>query len=407
MFLPAAAGRSYDTTWELVPILVFQDPQTPQLCIVMLHRVKKGVCMSATDAPYTPTISVIIPTKGTAASLASCVQSILNERVVQFELIVANQGDRSSVEHALGPFAADTRLRILHTPTRGISGARNAGAAAARGSLLAFTDDDCAATDRWLAALLACLERHPRAGIVFGRVSTPVYDRSLFTIPAYEPPETDQEWDRLVPFGVLGANMGVRRTAYDDVRGFDDLLALLWRDRRPERGYQRERHPGLGTSANLAHLVKTEHAKAVLGAGAPLSAGEDYDFAVRLLSAGYTVVCSGRADVVHYGQRNRAQERRMWMRDGYGVGGLVAKQFRLGNVACVRYLSVYFAKFPYYAVVNPLRGRPSLPPRMIATLYSSMARGFLAGLRLPLAPDTHYGPVPGQQLGPTIDDRAE
>ena len=41
-------------------------------------------------------------------------------------------------------------------------------------------------------------------------------------------------------------------------------LTLLWRDRWRERGYQREQHPCLGTSAHPAPLMETEHAKVVL-----------------------------------------------------------------------------------------------------------------------------------------------
>ena len=64
------------------------------------------------------------------------------------------------------------------------------------------------------------------------------------------------------------------------------LLALLWRDRRQERGYQRERYPCLGMSAHPAPLVKTEHAKAVLTpprVGRLIATGLTY----ALLSAAY------------------------------------------------------------------------------------------------------------------------
>ena len=49
----------------------------------------------------------------------------------------------------------DVRLRIVQEPRRGLSFARNAGLAAARGDIIAFTDDDATADPAWLAALIA------------------------------------------------------------------------------------------------------------------------------------------------------------------------------------------------------------------------------------------------------------
>ena len=58
-------------------------------------------------------------------------------------------------------------------------------------------------------------------------------------------------------------------------------LALLWRDLRMGRGYQRGQHPCQGTSAHPAPLVKTEHAKVVLGGTAKFTLSRGRSFPIR------------------------------------------------------------------------------------------------------------------------------
>jgi glycosyltransferase involved in cell wall biosynthesis len=61
-------------------------------------------------------------------------------------------------------------LQVIENPyPRGVSGARNAGIAAARGSVIAFLDDDAVADPSWLAALQAVCEQPGVLGVM-GRI---------------------------------------------------------------------------------------------------------------------------------------------------------------------------------------------------------------------------------------------
>ncbi|MDR2934256.1 MAG: glycosyltransferase [Candidatus Adiutrix sp.] len=113
-----------------------------------------------------PLVSVIIPTFNRAWSLGRAIDSVLAQDYRPLELIVVDDGSTDETSRLLAPLAAKGRLRLLGQPNRGVSAARNAGLAAAQGSLLAFLDSD----DEWLPGKLEAqvefLEHHPEQGLV-------------------------------------------------------------------------------------------------------------------------------------------------------------------------------------------------------------------------------------------------
>lgn len=87
--------------------------------------------------------SVIVPVYKVEAVLPRCIESILNQTVPDFELILIDDGspDRSGAicdEYA----AKDARIRVIHQENGGVSKARNAGLDAAQGQYVVFVDSD-------------------------------------------------------------------------------------------------------------------------------------------------------------------------------------------------------------------------------------------------------------------------
>jgi glycosyltransferase involved in cell wall biosynthesis len=93
-----------------------------------------------------PLVSAVIPTFNRAWSLGRAVDSVLAQTYRPLDLIVVDDGSTDETPRLLAPLAARGRLTLIRQPNRGVSAARNAGLAAARGSLLAFLDSD----DEWL-----------------------------------------------------------------------------------------------------------------------------------------------------------------------------------------------------------------------------------------------------------------
>jgi glycosyltransferase involved in cell wall biosynthesis len=110
--------------------------------------VSENSITATTTGDAAPLISVVIPSRQRPALLIAAVQSVLEQKRNDLEVIVVLDGDTAGSAEALRrAFPKDARIRILeNTERRGAPVARNQGIAAARGKWIAHLDDD----DTWL-----------------------------------------------------------------------------------------------------------------------------------------------------------------------------------------------------------------------------------------------------------------
>jgi len=95
--------------------------------------------------PEEPLVSIVIPTRNRASLLREAVESALGQRHPKVEVVVVDDGSTDDTPRLLSSLARkEPRLRVLtHETGGGAPRARNAGARAARGSIITFLDDDC------------------------------------------------------------------------------------------------------------------------------------------------------------------------------------------------------------------------------------------------------------------------
>ncbi len=114
-----------------------------------------------------PQVSVVIPTYNRRAMVVEATASVLAQRDVSLELIVVDDGSTDGTfEELRARFDQPTPIRLIRHPLRrGPAAARNTGAAAAQGSLIAFLDSDDLWSPLKLRRQLDFMAAHPRCAI--------------------------------------------------------------------------------------------------------------------------------------------------------------------------------------------------------------------------------------------------
>ena len=87
-------------------------------------------------------VSVIVPTRNRRALLEATLSSVLSQQEVDLEVIVVDEASTDGTPAMLASLV-DRRVHVIRNGSpRGVSSARNQGAAAASGEWVAFVDDD-------------------------------------------------------------------------------------------------------------------------------------------------------------------------------------------------------------------------------------------------------------------------
>ena len=124
-----------------------------------------------------PFVSVVVPTFNRPEALAACVQAIVRQDYPRdrFEVIVVDDGSLMPVTVSGREPQHDVPIRVLRQSNAGPASARNLGAQHARGDLLAFTDDDCKPTPKWLRELTRAYQGAP-GNLIGGRTVNALVD---------------------------------------------------------------------------------------------------------------------------------------------------------------------------------------------------------------------------------------
>jgi glycosyltransferase involved in cell wall biosynthesis len=167
--------------------------------------------MTAAIESEPATVSVIIPARDAEATLRAALGGLLAQERAPDEVIVVDDGS-SDATVAIAE-ACPLVTAVLRQEGAGPGAARNRGAAAATGDVLAFTDADCVPHPGWLAAGMAALSGHD---LVQGAVRPPPgsaigpFDRTISVLRAHGLYET--------------ANLFVRHELFASLGGFEPWL---------------------------------------------------------------------------------------------------------------------------------------------------------------------------------------
>ncbi len=249
-------------------------------------------------------VSVIIATHNRRQLLAETLDALALQDWPPdgFEVLVVDNASTDGTSDAVAAVAAARPLptvRLLHEERPGKSHAVNRAVAAARGAILACTDDDVRPDPGWVRAIAEAMEE-TGADFVVGRIR-PRWETAP---PAWISPRLygvlavpDNGPDRFeIRTGLnehampIGANMAVRADVVGRIGG--------WR-------------------ADLGKLRDT------------LRSGEDHEFYLRMLAAGMRGIYEPRASVAHFvpAERLRRAYFLRWLHDNGRVVSAIEREF--------------------------------------------------------------------------------
>ncbi len=254
--------------------------------------------LPASAATATSThFSVIMCTCDRPDTIERAVRSIANQHYASFDLLVVDQSHSDETRHIVERLMEDhANLRYLHLDEVGLSRAYNAGVRHTQGTLLAFTDDDCVAPPEWLATIERSFAAEADTDLIYGQVLMPdellVRENVEGVTPALPIPAR-RRMNRREGFHVfgMGANFAARRTIFDAIGGFDEIL----------------------------------------GGGGPLKSAQDFDYTYRVFRHGSTILLDPEVVVYHYGFRTLRDWPAVERSYAIGVGGFYFKHVRAGD----------------------------------------------------------------------------
>lgn len=282
-----------------------------------------------------PPITALVCTRNRGDRVLVTVEDLLVSDHPDFRILVVDQSTNDDTATALSGHRRAGRIEYYRSSEKGISKARNLGINLARSDLVACTDDDCRVPPDWLTGMAHTLSRDKRFGLVFGNLVAADHDREAGYISAYrrrseftarclqDKPEVEG----------MGACMGLRKSAWRDVGGFDEGI-------------------GYGTDFPLA---------------------EETDISFRILNAGYFVHENPALTIEHHGFRTWDIAIAQSLDHTRCYGAIFAKHLKSGNLSVLGVLAAMVRRW--------LFGKPNVafarPPAKHAQL-KSFAQGFLS-----------------------------
>jgi GT2 family glycosyltransferase len=282
-------------------------------------------------------ITVAICTCNRAEKLSHLLDSFEQLRVpdgIEWELIVV---DNNSADGTASLLAAKTTLplRRCFEEEQGLAAARNHAVRAARGDIIALTDDDCRVHSDWLTVIAREFERDHQLGVLGGRVEllNPA-DFPITIRTGHEP--LDLTGSNHALDALIGCNIVFRRRALEQIGPFDTRFGV-----------------GCGV----------------------VPSGDDFDFIYRCIRAGLRIRYTPDLLILHdHGRSTRQQVETLRRRYLLGRGGFYAKYLLLGDRNAL--------KLAYWEVRSLLKGalHPAECRENLAVL-GLLARGAIQFIR--------------------------
>ncbi|HVH80338.1 MAG TPA: glycosyltransferase [Stellaceae bacterium] len=190
--------------------------------------------------PRYPRVSVVVCAYNAERTMLPCLASLERLNYPDYEVIVVNDG---STDRTLAISESFPSCRIISQVNKGLSVARNIGAEAAIGDIVAYTDSDCVADPDWLNYLVGTMETKGLVacgGPNFAPTETSLVPEAVAVSPGAP---CHVLLDDEIAEHIAGCNMAFRRDELLGIGGFDPIFRAAGDDvdicwRLQDAGYQ-------------------------------------------------------------------------------------------------------------------------------------------------------------------------
>jgi len=129
---------------------------------LLIRRQRSSVTHDVGSGPVIPLVSILMPVRNAAPTLAACLESIRRQRGPSWECVIVDDGSSDGSAACLARAAAlDPRFRVLSQPASGIVAALSLGLEACRGAHVARMDADDLMLSRRLEQQSRALDADP------------------------------------------------------------------------------------------------------------------------------------------------------------------------------------------------------------------------------------------------------
>ena len=179
-----------------------------------------------------PRMSVVVCSYNGARTIRDCCEGLQRLDYPNYEVIVVDDGSTDATAGIAGEYG----FRVISTPNRGLSNARNTGMVAATGEIIAYLDDDASPDPHWLFYLAATFLQTNVAAVGGPNIASPG-DGAVAECVANAPgnPTHILLSDHLAEH-IPGCNMAIRKVCLQTIGGFDgqfrvagDDVDVCWR----------------------------------------------------------------------------------------------------------------------------------------------------------------------------------
>lgn len=163
-----------------------------------------------------PKISIILPVFNGEKNISKALNSVLNQTLKAYEIVVINDGSVDGTLEILKQFG--NKITCIHQKNMGPNHARNAGIKASKGEYIAFIDDDDEMMPHALEHHNTCFSTYQNLGVSHGYVE-------LRQTHSLSPDDHEKIESKTIPMLLLQCAM-FKKVVFDKVGLFDKDLFL-------------------------------------------------------------------------------------------------------------------------------------------------------------------------------------